>query len=66
MAKNVIKALRKANGMTQTELARLCDTTQATIARIASNTHKLSFIMASRLCKVFHISLEQLDFMVNR
>ncbi len=61
--KNNIKELRKANKMTQADLADLCRTTRQTIISIESGKYTASLSLAYKISRVFKLSIEEVfDF----
>ena len=56
-----LKRARIAAGYTSTEAARLLQVTQQTLSRIENgHTHRISFVLAVRMAKVYGCPLETL------
>ncbi|MGY3724502.1 putative transcriptional regulator [Granulicatella balaenopterae] len=61
--KNKIKDLRKANKLTQADLAGLVDTTRQTIISIENGKYIASLPLAYKIARVFNLSIEEVfDF----
>ena len=58
--KNKVKELRKKNGMTQEQLAKLVGVSSRTIISIEKGQYKPSIMLAYKIALVFNISVETL------
>lgn len=57
---NKIKEKRKSRGLTQEQLAELCDLSVSYIAHIERGTKSLSLETAVKLCNILNVSLDYL------
>lgn len=57
--KNNIQKLRKEKGITQEELARLCEVSRQTIISLENGRYNPSIILAHKIAKVFGLLIEQ-------
>lgn len=61
--KNKLKELRKQYKLSQEELANMVETTRQTIISIENGKYTASLLLAYRLSKVFHLTIEEVfDF----
>lgn len=61
--KNKLKELRKQYKLSQEELANMVNTTRQTITSIECEKYTASLVLAYKLSKVFHLSIEEVfDF----
>lgn len=61
--KNKLRELRKQYKLSQEELANMVNTTRQTITSIECEKYTASLVLAYKLSKVFHLSIEEVfDF----
>lgn len=60
-----IKELREKQGLTQSQLAKLINKSQGTIAHIEIDEHKGTFEILESLCKVFKVTSDYILFGIN-
>ncbi|MCK9267475.1 MAG: helix-turn-helix transcriptional regulator [Alkaliphilus sp.] len=58
--KNLIRELRTDLGLTQEELAHLCDVSRQTINAIENNKYNPTLLLAIKLAKVLDTTVEEL------
>lgn len=56
---NIIRELRKENGITQEELARLCSVSRQTIISLENGKYNPSIHLAHKVAVVFHSTIEK-------
>lgn len=58
--KNRIQELRKANKITQNELAEAVDVTRQTIISIENGKYNASLILAHKIAQFFNLTIEEI------
>lgn len=58
-----IKELRKKNGLTQVDLAKLLNVTKGTVSTWETNSRKPSFETLDEMCGIFHVGM---DYLIGR
>lgn len=58
--KNRIQELRKANKITQNELAEAVDVTRQTIISIENGKYNASIILAHKIAQFFNLTIEEI------
>ena len=58
--KNRIQELRKANKITQNELAEAVDVTRQTIISLENGKYNASLILAHKIAQFFNITIEEI------
>ena len=64
--KTRIQDLRKELGVTQSELADAVDVTRQTIISLEGGRYKASLVLAHKLAQFFHVTIEELLYLIRR
>ena len=58
--KNKLEELRKENGITQEDLANVLEVSRQTICSLENGRYNPSIVLAFKIARFFHLSIEQI------